>query len=105
MHGIGPTLGDHIYIPAQSAPKLGLPSGSDYLILMDHIETVEDAAESRGIVIGGKAVHDEVIGKVSLTADGDALSWHSRGLREQLCARSVGRRHTGNQQSKVQEVA
>ncbi len=64
VHGIGAALGDHIDVATQGAPEFGLASGSDHLKLMDHVETVKDAAEPSGIVIGGKAVDDEVIGKV-----------------------------------------
>jgi hypothetical protein len=72
---------------------------------MHHVQTIEDATEPGGIVVGRKPIDNEVVGEVALAADGDALTRHSRGLGEELRAGGIGGRHTRNQQCQVQEVA
>ena len=98
-------LGDHVDIAPQSAPQFRLATGSNHLQLLHDVQPVEDAAEARGVVVCGKAVHDEVVREVPLAADGESLTWHGGGFGKELIAGCIGRRDARHQQRDIQEVA
>ena len=105
MQRVGAALGDHVDVAAERAPELGLAARGDHLKFLHHVEAVEDAAQSGGIVVGGKAIHDEVVGEIALAADRDSLAGHGGGFGEELVAGGVGGRDAGNQQREIEEVA
>ena len=102
---VGAALGDHVDVAAERAAELGLAAGGDDLKFADDVETVEDAAEAGGVVVGGEAVDDEAVGEVALAADGDALAGDGGGFGEELIAGGVGGRDAGDEEREVEEVA
>src|SRR5947209_11782988 len=105
VYRVRAALGHHVDIAAKSAPELSLASRSHHLELIHHVEAVEDAAQPRSIVVRRKAVHDEVVRKIPLATDRNALAWNRRRLGKELVARSVGRRDAWNEQRQVEEIA
>ena len=96
MQRIRAAFRDDAHVTAQRTPKFGLAARCYHLELIHHIEAVENTAQARCIVICGESIDDEAVGKVPLAADRQSLSRHCRSFREQLVARGVGRRDTGN---------
>src|SRR5689334_23216517 len=105
MEGVGAALGDHVDVTPEGTAEFGLTAGSDDLNFLNHVQAEEDTAESGGIVIGGETVHDEIVGEVSLAADGKALSGDGRRFGEQLIAGGVGGGDAGDEQCQIQETA
>ena len=66
MECVGAALENHVDRTAQGTAELRLTTRSDDLKFTHDIEPVEDAAEPCGVVVGGQAIDDEAIGKISL---------------------------------------
>src|SRR6185312_4454200 len=104
MQVVSPALGYHVDVSTQSTSKLSLSAGSHYLKFLNHVQRVKSEHQTGGIVICGQSVRNEAVGEVSLTSNGNALSWDCRGFSKKLSAGSIGGRNAGNQKSEIEET-
>src|SRR5262249_19006431 len=91
VNGISATPRDHVDVPAQRTPELRLSSGSDDLEFIHHIQTVEDASQTGGVIVSRQPVYQKTVREVTLARYRDALPRHCRRFGEKLVAGSVGR--------------
>ena len=105
MQRVGPAARDHVDVATERTAEFRVSAGGDHLELLHHVESIKDAAQAGGIIIGRQTIDDEVVGEVALAAHRDPLPRHGRRFRKQLVAGGVGGRHAGHQQRQVEEVA
>ena len=97
MKSIRPALRDDIHVPAHRPAEFRLAAGRYHLELTHDVIAVKDPAQPRSIVVCRKTINDEVVRKITLAVDGEALARHSRGFREKLVARGVRGRDARNE--------
>jgi hypothetical protein len=105
VEDIRAALGDDVDIAAQGPPQFSLSPRRDHLKLFDGVNAVGHAAQRRGVVVGGEPVNDEVVREIALAADRQTDAGDRRGLRKELRAPEVCRRHTRNEERQLEEVA
>ena len=105
MHDVRATLGDDADVAAERSPQLGLASRGHDLKLIHRIDAIRDAAQASRVVVRGQTIDDEVVRKIALAADRNALARNGRRLGKELSAPDVGRRHAWHEERQVQEVA
>ena len=104
LEHIRSTFRDDADVAAESAAKLRLPSRRHDLELIDGVDAIRHSGKTRGIVVRGQAVHNEVVRKIALAANRESLARNGRCFSEQLSAGRVRRRNARNEQGKVDEA-
>ena len=101
---IRPRLRDEADDAGRRPAEFGRAAGGYDLELAHDFFAQRDAREIGGVVVGGKAVHDEVVVQIALAADGNARRRHRRRFREPIRVAQVGARHVRREQGEVEIV-